>query len=94
MCSASCCLGDGREILLLLDEEPLCRRVTRESEVLPLHLAESGFDGDETVRIERQQDVVTLRWRRHWLVRGGLRREFTRRVCGYNRRAGRASPMR
>jgi hypothetical protein len=42
MCSASCCLGDGREILLLLDEEPLCRRVTRESEVLPLHLAESA----------------------------------------------------
>jgi hypothetical protein len=42
----------------------------------------ASFDGDETVRIERQQDVVTLRWRRHWLVRGGLRRRITRRVCG------------
>ncbi len=45
--TASCCLGDGREILLLLalsqprpDEEPLCRGMGRESEVYRFHLAE------------------------------------------------------
>jgi hypothetical protein len=54
--TASCCLGDGREILLLLDEEPLCRSVTRESEVYRFTW-QSSFHGDATVRIGRRQDV-------------------------------------
>jgi hypothetical protein len=60
----SCCLGDGRQILLLLGEEPLCRGVRRESEVYRF-IWQSSFQGDAIVRIGRQQDVVTLGWRRH-----------------------------
>jgi hypothetical protein len=59
-----CCRADGRA-LMLADEEPLCGTARREAEAYRF-IWRSGFDGDASVRIGRQGDAITLRWRYEW----------------------------
>jgi hypothetical protein len=59
-----CCRADGRA-LMLAGEEPLCRTLGSEAEVYRF-IWRSSFDGDAVVRIGRQGDAITLRWRYDW----------------------------
>jgi len=61
-----CCRADGRA-LMLADEEPLCRTVRREAEAYRF-IWRSRFNGDASVRIARQGDAITLRWRYAWFL--------------------------
>src|SRR5438874_2471014 len=59
-----CCRAYG---WLLGHEEPVCGTMGREAEVYRF-IWRSSFDGDAIVRIGRQHEMLTLRWRYdHWL---------------------------
>jgi hypothetical protein len=59
-----CCHVEGRA-LMVAGEEPLCLTIGAESEVYRF-IWRSSFDGDAVVRIGRQGDAITLRWRYDW----------------------------
>src|ERR1700730_5925498 len=59
-----CCRADGRA-LMLADEEPLCDTVRREAEAYRF-IWRSSFNVAASVRIGRQGDAITLRWRYEW----------------------------
>jgi len=59
-----CCRANDRA-LMLAEEEPLCRTMGSEAEVYRF-IWHSSFDGDAVVRIGRQGDAITLRWRFDW----------------------------
>lgn len=58
------CRANGRA-LMLAGEEPLCRTLGSEAEVYRF-IWRSSFDGGAVVRIGRQGDAITLRWRYDW----------------------------
>jgi hypothetical protein len=59
-----CCRAAGRAFTLA-DEEPLCGTMGSEGEVYRF-IWRSSFDGNAMVRIGRQGDAITLRWRYDW----------------------------